>query len=276
MRGEVLEMARLKTSEVGRSAAIILKEKNIPLEQLFIKYAKDIFSKAPDRLSTEELDDVALEIVAASGRTGTKVNNTMRNLGRAGRPLWVLTAIVASYNVFTSENPTVTAGRELSNVAGGMGGTMLASAAVGAMVSGPLAPLGAAVGAVVGGLLGAVLADEVYVESVVPKSGTTMRILPRFCHLFSRDEEGMANALYEECGINIDQVCEVIEHLNEYYTSDADDVVVLYVEIVRKYSGSTEQALKLHPSARNLLIETMESGWTDSRERQAIEYLSNL
>jgi hypothetical protein len=149
-------------------------------------------------------------------------------------------------------------------------------AAVGAAVTGPLAPVGAAIGAIVGGILGAALADEVYVENVVPVDGTVAKIVPRFAHLFWRDEEGMASALYDECGINIDQVTEIIEYMNEYYNSDADDVACLYVELVRQHGGIVEQALKLHPTGRQLLIDTMESGWTDSEERRAIDYLKSL
>jgi hypothetical protein len=49
----------------------ILKEKGIPLEELVVKYAKDLFGKTPQQLSAAERDAVALEIVAAAGRART-------------------------------------------------------------------------------------------------------------------------------------------------------------------------------------------------------------
>lgn len=276
MRNQIMELARSKTSELGKSVAVILKEKGIPLGDLVTKYAKDLFGKAPQELSAAERDSVALEIVAAAGRTSPTVNSAMRGLGKAGRALWVLTALVAAYNIGTAKNKVVAAGREGANIAGGLGGSMLGGAAVGAAVTGPAAPIGAAIGLIIGGILGAIIADEVYVEAAVPTSSTVARILPRFTHMFWQDEDGMANALYDECDINIDQVCEVIEHLNEYYNTNADDVAYAYVELVRKHGGIVEEALKLHPTGKQLLIDTLESGWTTADEHQAIDYLKSL
>ena len=276
MRNEVMELARAKTSSMGQSVAIILKDKGIPLEELFIKYAASKFGKAPKQLSAAEMDVVALEIVAAAGRTNATVNTAMRGLGKAGRAFWVLTALVAAYNIGTAKDKAVAAGREGANIAGGMAGGALGGAAVGAAVTGPLAPIGAAVGAIIGGILGAALADEAYVETAVPLTPTVARIVPRFTQMFWRDEEAMASALYDECGINIDQVSEVMEHLNQYYNTDADDVAYSYVELVRKHGGIVEEALKLNNDGKQLLIETLESGWTDSDEQRAIDYLKNL
>ncbi|MBI4903112.1 MAG: hypothetical protein HY820_05715 [Acidobacteria bacterium] len=276
MRNQIMNMSRSKTSEIGKAIAVILKDEGLTLDALLAKYAKDKFGKAPSQLTTAERDVVALEIVAASGRSNPKVNATMGRLGAAGRAFWVLTALIAIYNVGTAENKTVAAGRELAGIGGGIGGGMAGGAAVGAVVTGPAAPIGAAIGAIIGGILGAIVADEAYVEGVVPVTGIVARIVPRFTHLFSRDEEGLANALYDECGINIDQVCEVIRHLLEYYNSDSDDVVHLYVQLVKKHNGSVQEALKLHPTAKQLMIDTLESGWTDSAERASIQFLQGL
>jgi len=275
-RGVVMEAARAKTSEMGRAAAVLLKEKNIPLAELVAKYAQDRFGRAPEALTDAERNIVALDVVAAAGRTSATVNATMRTLGRAGRVFWVLTILVAVYNVGTAKNKTVAAGREGANIGGGVLGGMAGGAAVGALVSGPFAPVGAAVGAIIGGVLGAAIADDAYVETMVPLSPTVARIVPRFTHMLWRDEEGMADALYNECGINMDQVAEVIDHMNQYFNSDADDVAYLYVEKVRKYAGIVQTALQVHPTIKKLLIDTLESGWTDADERRAIDYLKSL
>jgi hypothetical protein len=276
MRNQVMELARAKTSPMGQTVAIILKEKGIPLDDLIGKYAKQKFGKAPTELSAVERDAVALEVVAASGRTSPGVNRVMARVGKVGRTFWVLTALIAAYNIGAAENKAVAAGREAANIGGGFAGGAGGGALVGAMMTGPAAPIGAAIGAVIGGILGAAIADEAYVEAAVPLSETVARLLPRYTFLFYRDEEGLANALYEECGINIDEVCEVVQHLSEYYNTDVDDVVVAYVELVRKFNGIVQEALKLHPTAKTLLIDTLESGWTDSGERSAIEFLTRL
>lgn len=273
MRGQVMDMARARSSELGKSAAVALKEKNIPLGQLLEKYAKEKFGKAPTELTAAERDSVALEIVAAAGRTDAAVNSVMRGLGRVGRGLWVFTALIAAYNIGTARNKAVAAGREGANLAGGVVGGALTSAAVGAAITGPAAPIGAAIGLVVGGILGAILADEAYIKSAVPLTEDMAKIVPRFTHIFWRDEAGLANALYDECGINLDQVENVLEYLNEYYNSDADDVAVLYVQLVRSHGGSVEHALWQHPTIKQLLISTLKSGWTSSDEQDAIRYL---
>ncbi len=276
MRNQIMDFARMRTSEMGRSAAIILKERGIPLDELVTKYSQELFGKAPDRLSAAERNTVALKIVEKAGETNVKVNRTMRGLGRAGRGLWVLTALVAAYNIGSAENKWVAAGREGANIAGGLGGGAAGGALVGAALTGPAAPIGSTIGAIMGGILGAIVADEAYVGGVVPLDESVPKILPQFTQMFSRDERGLANALYDECGINIDQVCVIVEQLNQYYTSDADDVIYEYVQLVRKHRGMVETALKLHPKGRQVLIATLDSGWTTQGEYKAIDYLMSL
>jgi hypothetical protein len=116
---------------------------------LVIKYAQELFKKTPEKLSVAERDAVALKIVEAAGKTNPKVNTVMRGLGKAGRAFWVLTALIAAYNIGTAQNKVVAAGREGVNIAGGVGGGALGGALVGAAVTGPLAPIGAAVGAII-------------------------------------------------------------------------------------------------------------------------------
>ena len=273
MRGQIMEWARASSSELGKSAAVLLKEKNIPLAELVEKYAKEKFGKASTELTAAERDSVALEVVAAAGRTDATVSSAMRGLGKVGRGLWVFTVLVAAYNIGTAKNKGLAAGREAANVAGGVLGGALTSAAVGAAVTGPAAPIGAAIGLVVGGILGAIMADEAYVKSVVPLTPAMARIIPRFVHMYWRDEQGLANALYDECGINLDDVAEIFEYLNEYYNTDADDVAVLYVQLVRAHRGNVEHALWQHPSLKQVLIGTLKSGWTSSDEADAILYL---
>ena len=52
--------------------------------------------------------------------------------------------------------------------------------------------------------------------------------------------------------------------------------VHLYVKLVQQYGGMVREALRLHPTARQLLIDTLESGWTSADERKSIDFLKSL
>ncbi|MBI1353592.1 MAG: hypothetical protein GC160_04545 [Acidobacteria bacterium] len=272
MRNELLDWARAKSSDIGRAKAVQLKAKGLALEDLVGKYSQQKFGKPPNALTAAERETVALEIVAAAGRPNPKVSVRAARLGAAGRALWVLAAVVAIYNIGTAENKLVAAGRETANLGGGMLGSVAAGAAAGIWFG----PVGIAVGAAVGGMLGAMMADEVYVETAVPIDATIAAIIPRYTHLLWRDEDGLANAMFEECGINMDAVLKIVRHLNEYYSTDADDVVGIYVQIVRRQGGSVLHALKQHRELVGLLIATLDAGWTTAEEYRLIDYLKSL
>jgi hypothetical protein len=91
---------------------------------------------------------------------------------------------------------------------------------------------------------------------------------------FNMDEEGLAKAL-AAMGGNTRRVLKIFEHLNDKHNSDADDVAVLYVGLVRK-SPQTVAALKADRPLVSLLVRIMDEGWTSAEEKQAIAFLQAL
>jgi hypothetical protein len=89
------------------------------------------------------------------------------------------------------------------------------------------------------------------------------------------DEAGMARALATEHRANLAFVQRVLLSLNNDYSSDADDVALEYVRLLRRDAG-LEQALRGNRVLRDLLIQLMDEGWTSSEEQDAIRYLRGL
>lgn len=272
MRNEIMEMARLRSSDLGRAKARALKAKGLAFDKLVEKYAQQKFGKAFNGLAKTQQDAVLLEIVDSAGRANPKVSARARALGAAGRVLWVLTIAVAVYNVSTSDNKVETAAREGVNLAGGFAG----GAAGGAMAGIWFGPVGVAVGVAIGGLVGALVADELFVEMVPLGTGDAAPLVDTFTMPFYTDEEGLAKALHARAGIDTNFVSAVFAVLADLYTSDADDVALAYVNVVKAQGGSALHALKLDTGLRDLLIQLMDQGWTSSEESAAIRYLKAL
>ncbi len=269
MRNEIMNMSRSKSCDLGKAIAGRIKAKGLDLDTLLSKYAEKTYSKPFNRLNPAQQDEVYLEIVRSAGRANPKVSLRARNLGRAGRALWLLAIGVAIYNVGTAHNKTRQAGRE----AAGMGGGFLAGAGAGAAGGALFGPVGVVAGALIGGVIGSIMADEAYIEIVGPDDDFVRKFLPRFTQFFARDEDKIALALVNECGINMDQVHAVFLTLNDDYNTDADDVAVLYINTIRKRSGNLERALKLNVELRHLLISILSEGYTSSDEQACLNYL---
>ena len=94
--------------------------------------------------------------------------------------------------------------------------------------------------------------------------------------MFHVDEEGLADALISRLGIDLGNVLAVFKELERSYTSDADDVALLYVERVQRASSAIKAGLKADKELRALLMRCLEDGWTDDREARAVEYLKSL
>jgi len=269
MRDEIRTLARVRTSDVGLAWAKELKRKGFDFEYYCTKYADELFKQEFDILSAAQKEKVFLEIVDSGGRARPAVNAAARRLGAVGRGLWVLTAVVAVYNVGTAEDKVHAAGREVVNLGGGYAGSVAAGAVAGLW----LGPVGVAVGAVIGGVLGAIMADTIYIEVTGPREASVRSFLPRFTSVFGVDEAGIANALVDDYGIDMDSVIAVFRELSNSYTTDSDDVAVLYVQKVRDRGGSIAHALHLHEPLRNLLVLILDDGWTTDEERRAMDYL---
>lgn len=272
MRNEIMEMARVRSSDLGRAKARSLKLKGLDLDDLVAKYAQRKFNRDFSSLTRGQQDEVLMEIVDAAGRANPKVSARAARLGALGRGLWVLTAVVAVYNVGTAEHKAHAAGREAANLGGGFAGSVAAGAAAGIWFG----PVGVAVGAVIGGVLGSVVADAAYIELTGPREQSVRNFLPRFTSMFSVDEAGIARALVDEYGIDMDSVCAVFRELSNSYGTDADDVARLYLDRVRDRGGSLEHALRLHVPTKNLLIMALDGGWTTGEEYRLIEYVRGL
>lgn len=273
MRNEIMAWARTKSSDLGRAKAQALKAKGLDLDALCNKYAQKFNGKLFKDLSKTEQDTVFIAIVESSGRANPKVSARAAKLGKAGRALWILSAGIAIYNIAAAEDKTRAAGREVAGVGGGFAG----GAASGALVGIWAGPVGVAIGVVVGGVLGAILADEVYIEFVGSNREFVKRFLDPHTSMFSTDESAIANGLLKTFGYEMDKVYAVFQELDYAYTSDADDIALLYIKRIQAAGSSTvKMSLKTHKSLRNLLVLILDSGWTNEAESKAIFYLKNL
>ncbi len=273
MRNELMEFARTRSSGLGRAKAAAMKAKGLDLDALLEKYALAKHRASFRTLTSAQQNEVYLEVAQAAGRANPRVSASAARLGAVGRGLWVLSAVVAIYNVGTAEYKVHAAGREAANLGGGFAG----GAGGGALAGVFFGPPGVAVGAIIGGVLGALTADQAYVEITGPREAAVRKFLPRFTHMFHVDEDEMARALITELGIDLDAVYEVFRELERSYTSDVDDVALLYVRTVRDENQAAIIAgLKLHTDLRQLLIDGLDSGWTSGEEQQLIGYLKDL
>jgi len=273
MRNEIMEFARVKSSDLGRAKAKILKTKGIDLDQLVGKYAKELFGKEFEKLSSGEVSKVYLEIVDSAGRSRHSVNIKVFRLAKAGKSLWVLSACIAIYNVSNAEDKLKQTGREVSNIGGGFAGGATGGAAAGIWFG----PVGVAIGVLIGGALGAVLADQIYIEVVGVDGEFAKSFVSRFTSVTQTNESAMAKALVDECSFELNKVLQVFIQLDDKYTTDADDVALLYVESIRKNTGlPTYAALKNNVELQEYLIYLLDSGWTDQREYNAIGFLKSL
>ncbi|QEL21082.1 hypothetical protein [Limnoglobus roseus] len=91
---------------------------------------------------------------------------------------------------------------------------------------------------------------------------------------FNMDEDGLAKCL-AAMETNLPRVRKVIDFLDKYQNSDADDVSVLYVQAIQQ-KPAVRTALKADKELVKLLIKTMDEGYTSGEERDAINWLKAL
>lgn len=271
MRNEIMEFARVKSSDLGRAKARSLKSRGLDLDDLLNKYAKSIYKKSFDQLTSDEASRIYLEVVDAAGRSRPSVNIKTARLANAGKALWLLSACVAIYNVSIANNKVKAAGRETANIGGGFGG----GAAGGAVAGIWFGPIGVAIGVVVGGTLGAIMADQVYVEMTGADGEFAKKFIAKYTNLISTDESAMADALVRDCSYEMEKVLDIFIELEDKYSTDADDIALLYVEKVKALPlNPTKMAFQKSDALKKYLKQLLESGWTSAREREAIGYLS--
>ena len=274
MRNQILEMQRLRDFDLGRSLAQSMKQKGLSLEEVITKVMKDLNLEGRqfNQLSGSQQRQVYMEVINSAGRSRPSVTRPIPYLRWTGRTLWFATFVIAAYNIGTAENPWWQTGRESSNIAGGIGG----AAAAGALAGLWAGPIGVGIGILVGGALGALLADHAYVEAVGTSDESTRSFVDRFTGFFTGvDEAGMAQALASEHLTDSSFTERVFLSLNNSYYTDSDDVALEYVNAVRQ-NLELRQALMRNNNLRELLIHSLESGWTSSEEQRAIWYLQSL
>lgn len=93
---------------------------------------------------------------------------------------------------------------------------------------------------------------------------------------FNFDEKGLAEALYREVGTDTSKLYKVFARLKEHYSSDADDVTVYYVDLVRKNEGTVKSAICSDKKLIDLLIRIADEGFTTEVEKKNIEFLKSL
>jgi hypothetical protein len=91
---------------------------------------------------------------------------------------------------------------------------------------------------------------------------------------FKMDEDGLAACL-AAMGPNMPRVRAIFAHLDAHHNSDADDVAVRYVKLIRG-APPTAKALATDKDLVRRLIKVLDEGWTDDEEKRAIGWLKAL
>jgi hypothetical protein len=161
MRNRILDLARMKSSDMGRAAAERIKIHGLRLEDLLEKYAQKKFGKPFEILKPQEREVVYFEIVEAAGHARPSVTVRSIRLARLGRGLLVVSAGIAIYSIATSANKVEAAVHEGVDFGGGVAGGAAGGALAG-LAFGPGAVVAVPIGVFVGGLAGALGADFLY------------------------------------------------------------------------------------------------------------------
>lgn len=160
-RNQIMEAARLKSSDIGRALAEQQKLKSPAFSALEEKYAQKFFSKAFNELDEAGRNKVWLAIVESSGRTNPGATAFATKLGRLGKGLAVASLAISVYNIATAENKVRATAKEGTTLLGGFAGGAAGGALAG-LACGPGAPVCVTVGAFVGGVIGALGTDYAF------------------------------------------------------------------------------------------------------------------
>ncbi|SIO96224.1 hypothetical protein [Vibrio spartinae] len=161
LRNEILEVSRLRSSDIGKAKTVSLKKTGLTLETLTEKYSLRQFNKPFEQLSSFEQNKVYLEIIESSGRSRPSVNAAAIRYSRLGRGLLIVTLGVSVYNIATAEDKLEATTKEGVVLGGGFAGGALGGATAG-LICGPGAPVCVTIGAFIGGALGALGADMTF------------------------------------------------------------------------------------------------------------------
>lgn len=182
-RNAILEATRAKLAKSSQSFSQWLKREGMTYDELVNKYTEKSFpGQSFDSLEDIQKGKVYGEIIQASGRSNSLVNRIAKVQGAIGVATLILTLGVVVWDVVTSNDPVLTATKDvwvqLGSLGAGFVGDTVASAAISAgLVAADVAETTAAAVAFIGGIA----------------SGFVLAVLaaPLFADVF----ELMANAL---------------------------------------------------------------------------------
>lgn len=158
IRNEILASSRLRSSDIGKSAAVNLKKTGLAFTELVTKYAKQRFGKPFSYLSPTQQNIIFQDIIESAGRSRISVNSAARGISNLGRGLLFVTLSIAVYNVATAEEKGKAVVREGAVIGGGFAGGAAGGVLAG-LACGPGAPICVTLGVFVGGALGSYSAN---------------------------------------------------------------------------------------------------------------------
>ena len=159
-RNQIMELMRSKTSQLGTSAAINMKEVGRELSFFENKYAKKNYGKSFHLLSRVEKNHVYMEIVNKSGIANNKASRIIKNLGKAGRMLMLFSIAATVYDIYGAKNKAKAVIYNGVVFTGGAAGSSITGAMAG-MACGPGAVVCVSAGIILGGIAGTVTTSSV-------------------------------------------------------------------------------------------------------------------
>jgi hypothetical protein len=132
-RNKIMAEVRDKTSVHGLAIAQKKKIISPALEQLLDEKAVKKFGKGFAELGTNQRDFMYYEIVESSARPDAKFNTLNKVLNVSGKVLIVVTIAYATYEIANAENIPKEAIKQGVVIGGGVLGTVVSGAAVGAV-----------------------------------------------------------------------------------------------------------------------------------------------
>jgi hypothetical protein len=161
MRNQIMELARANTSDFGKALARDMKPNGIGLETLEETYAKRLFNRSFDLLSTAEKETVWTQIIHKAGKSNPKVNMRVKFFGVAGRGLLIASLAISVYNIVEAEDKTRQTTKEGVTLGAGIAGGFAGAAAVGFIVSNPVG-WAVGIGILVGSAIAAIGSSELF------------------------------------------------------------------------------------------------------------------
>lgn len=155
-RNFILEVSRVVSTPAGRDAAMALKAGGRTFDSLKEGYAQKLFKRPFAELDSPEQGTVFEGVIQAAGRSRPSVDAEMRALGASSRLFWVLTILMATYDIASARDKVAAAVHDVAV----LGGAIVTGEIFGGTIGSFGGPLGTGFGVVVGGILGGWLVDH--------------------------------------------------------------------------------------------------------------------